>query len=898
MAKDLDLKVKITAELDEIKAGLAGLKVDLDKVGAAGKKSGKDGSQGLSQMERTIGSIRAQVVGLVASFSALYGLKTFVGITDEAKQLEGKLRQVIKTEEELVRVQKQLRDISEETRTSYASTVDIYAKLARSTEKLGLSNQQLAVLTEQINKLGTNSQTPVDSLNAALFQFGQSLESGVFQAEELNSVLDGAPALARAIRDGIQETGVGVGKTLKQMSADGELTVDRVLNAILRMRERTEADFAKVPQQAGTALQSLSDEWKKLVTEFDKETGISDAIISGITWLRENLPEVIETARNLAIALAAAFAPAIASRIAFIITSLLQMQAELRASVVAVGKLQAAFLGLAAFIIGWEIGDYLRNKFQVVEKTGIAMAAGIHKALVKAWGLIKAGAQTMVGGILTGLDDIRTAGADLLTSLADYARAVPGFGDAVADAMLSAADKIRPEGEGGKAMLEAAKQTREQTDAELARIDESYQALFDSVGKNQQKLVGPSGAVEFIPETPAEPSEKDRKKAEDERRRKAAELADQAKRELEERQRIAEQVRRDTAELQIDLARIEGRSMDARMLELQQKYDETMKRLQETGNTEGIKLLQKMFPQEVAQAQFDDIQSKFDKLLADLQAKEESLANLVRIGDITQAQADKELEASRARALEEGGGLLGQQQTIAAANPQLAEQLNRNKEALDQNKASATGLTLAMQELDNSVTQMEQNFVLASFSLLADGIGQAFGDMISGAKTAKQAFDDMARGFAQSIAKMAAEYLAKKAILSLFGPAGGAAGGGGGGGLFAGLFHTGGIVGQGGVIRSVNPALFAMAPRYHAGGVAGLKPGEVPAILKRGEEVLTQNDPRHAANGGGQPAGGGVRIINSIDPNLVADYMSSSQGEQIFVNVIQRNAGAIKQALA
>jgi hypothetical protein len=37
---------------------------------------------------------------------------------------------------------------------------------------------------------------------------------------------------------------------------------------------------------------------------------------------------------------------------------------------------------------------------------------------------------------------------------------------------------------------------------------------------------------------------------------------------------------------------------------------------------------------------------------------------------------------------------------------------------------------------------------------------------------------------------------------------------------------------------------FANAQRYHVGGIAGLKPGEVPAILKQGEEVLTADDPR------------------------------------------------------
>lgn len=105
------------------------------------------------------------------------------------------------------------------------------------------------------------------------------------------------------------------------------------------------------------------------------------------------------------------------------------------------------------------------------------------------------------------------------------------------------------------------------------------------------------------------------------------------------------------------------------------------------------------------------------------------------------------------------------------------------------------------------------------------------------------------------------------------------------GGWFSGLFHQGGIVGSagrpqravsalafagvpqfhaGGVVgvastplRAVNAAVFAAAPRFHDGGIVG---DEVPAILKRGEEVLTRRDPRHAANGGGM--GGDNNVFN------------------------------------
>jgi hypothetical protein len=66
-----------------------------------------------------------------------------------------------------------------------------------------------------------------------------------------------------------------------------------------------------------------------------------------------------------------------------------------------------------------------------------------------------------------------------------------------------------------------------------------------------------------------------------------------------------------------------------------------------------------------------------------------------------------------------------------------------------------------------------------------------------------------------------------------------------GGEVLASVFHGGGVVGaSGGRSRAVSPVAWAGAERYHDGGVVG----EVPAILQRGEEVLTASDPRHRDN--------------------------------------------------
>lgn len=93
---------------------------------------------------------------------------------------------------------------------------------------------------------------------------------------------------------------------------------------------------------------------------------------------------------------------------------------------------------------------------------------------------------------------------------------------------------------------------------------------------------------------------------------------------------------------------------------------------------------------------------------------------------------------------------------------------------------------------------------------------------------------------------------------------GGGSGGLFGGALISGILHNGGIVGNDNTpTRAVSMAAFANAPRYHTGGIAGLRPNEVPAILERGEEVLTRRDARHRDNGGG--AAPVINITNQVD---------------------------------
>jgi len=138
---------------------------------------------------------------------------------------------------------------------------------------------------------------------------------------------------------------------------------------------------------------------------------------------------------------------------------------------------------------------------------------------------------------------------------------------------------------------------------------------------------------------------------------------------------------------------------------------------------------------------------------------------------------------------------------------------------------------------------------LSDYAAKARDIGGDIGQALVGAfqsaenavgnfvKTGKLDFRDLVSSMIADLAKLAA----RKFIL---GPIANALSGalGNAGGIFANILHAGGIVGAPGPGRRVPALAFAGAPRMHSGGWAGIKPDEVPAILQRGERVLSRRE--------------------------------------------------------
>lgn len=378
-----------------------------------------------------------------------------------------------------------------------------------------------------------------------------------------------------------------------------------------------------------------------------------------------------------------------------------------------------------------------------------------------------------------------------------------------------------------------------------------------------------------------------------EERRRAAEQ------EAEQQQRYLEQQRERLANAEFELSLEGQRLVDAEVAKALR--DEELK-----AQAVGLELTaeQRAEIERITRAKFSQAQAEEDRNKALEQARdlEEEVATL---------QERRQLLIDRQIAQEGNGDLVGAART--------AEELEAVEEQLDSAIQKALAFweaiggegseraVLALQRTQQELQNTESKAVTTGEqinNMLADRLTGAVDSFAQALANGENAWD----AFKTAFLKAASEILIQIGLMivrqALFNAlSGGVAGGGAGGfianGINAIFRHSGGLAnGSGRSGRTLNPAIFANAVRYHSGGIAGLAPDEVPAILKRNEEVLTEGDPRHRFNGGGAGGGSGSTIINAFDaPGFLDAALSVSEGRKAILNYVRANRREMKAAL-
>lgn len=281
MAQESRLVIVIDAKNAERNARNLGNELDsIERKGDFATKS----MDGLSVATRQLAGYMA---GLVTISTAISKMDAYTGLQNRLKLVTNNQTELNKATEDTFR-------IAQKTYSAWDSVLQVYQRFSDNAKTLNLTMDDTARLTETVSKAVAISGASAQAADAALVQFGQALASGTLRGEELNSVMEQTPALAKAIAQGM---GITVGQ-LRTVAAEGKITSQEIVKALNNVQKDVDAMFAKTDITISQSLTLLSNELTKFVGESGKGSGAAQALSGSIQTLAGNL-DTLTTAMML-----------------------------------------------------------------------------------------------------------------------------------------------------------------------------------------------------------------------------------------------------------------------------------------------------------------------------------------------------------------------------------------------------------------------------------------------------------------------------------------------------------------------------------------------------------------------------------------------------------------------
>lgn len=211
---------------------------------------------------------------------------------DAYTNLQNRLKLVTNSQQELNKAMNDTFGIAQRSYQTWDSVVQVYQRFSDNAKTLGINMEQTAKLTETVSKAVAVSGASTQAAEAALTQFGQALASGTLRGEELNSILEQTPALAKAIAQGM---GITVGQ-LRAVAAEGKITGDVLVDALTKSADSVEQLFAKTDVTISQSIGLLSNELTKFIGEAGQSSGAANLLAGSIKLLSENLSLLADAA--------------------------------------------------------------------------------------------------------------------------------------------------------------------------------------------------------------------------------------------------------------------------------------------------------------------------------------------------------------------------------------------------------------------------------------------------------------------------------------------------------------------------------------------------------------------------------------------------------------------------
>lgn len=218
----------------------------------------------------------------------------FITAADAVTTLRSQLTLATGSTEKAAAAYESLYLIAQKSRANFTELGATFATISRAGQALGLSQQRLLTVTEAIGNAMAIGGGSAQSMQAALVQLGQGLAAGTLRGDELNSVMEQSPRLAKALADGMD---IPIGQ-LRKLGEQGALTSQMVIAALEKSAPQLAKELASASLTVGQSFTMLSNSATKFIGEADHATGASATLASALKSIAGALDGVGETIRK------------------------------------------------------------------------------------------------------------------------------------------------------------------------------------------------------------------------------------------------------------------------------------------------------------------------------------------------------------------------------------------------------------------------------------------------------------------------------------------------------------------------------------------------------------------------------------------------------------------------
>ena len=244
---------------------------------------------------------------IAVAAGGIVGINKVQNISDKLASTKARLNLLVDDGGSVDVLEQKIMASAQRSRSVYFDTASAVAKLGLNAGNAfnGDMNQVIAFM-EQVNKQFVIGGATAQEQSNAMIQLTQAMAAGALRGEELNSILDGAPGIARAIE---KYMGIAEG-SIKSVAQEGKVTAEVVKNAMFAMADETNAKFDSMPKTwaqiwAGMKNQALSM-FAPILTKINqianssKFQQVTTALINGLAGVANIASSVLDILISIA----------------------------------------------------------------------------------------------------------------------------------------------------------------------------------------------------------------------------------------------------------------------------------------------------------------------------------------------------------------------------------------------------------------------------------------------------------------------------------------------------------------------------------------------------------------------------------------------------------------------